>query len=161
MAIDKETLNKLMEVEGDCAGVVFRTDADYIRKVAGDEALEKVEEETGRMGYRIDYSAIKSGAMLSIGLRVVSLLAIKEALNWDDKHIMEMGCAAPKKSFITKLIMRFAVSMDKIVRVIPEYWHKHYTIGSLKVIKMDIEMQRTNLELRRPKNLISYLMLIL
>jgi hypothetical protein len=84
------------------------------------------------MGYPIDYSTVKAMAWYPIGLRAISLLAIKRALNWDDAQIKEMGKNAPKYSLITKLMLRYFANPDIIAPRAGTYWHKNYSVGSLE-----------------------------
>ena len=103
--INKEELNKLIETEGEVKGVVFQTDAKYVLEKEGEAGLKKIEDKIKEVGLSIDY---KSGAMDSypIGLRIASLLLIKEVFSWPDSEIRNIGATAPKTSFIVKLLMK-------------------------------------------------------
>jgi hypothetical protein len=144
--INKEDLNKLAEAEGEVKGVVFQTDAKYILEKEGETGLKKIEDKIKELGFPIDY---KSGAMDSypIGLRIVSLLLIKEVFSWPDSEIRNMGYVAPKTSFIVKLLMKFFISMEKFVKKIPTFWNQHYTRGKLEVINFDNEKKELSLRL--------------
>ena len=83
--ITKELAQQLMKAEGEGRGVHFKNDAEYILKKEGPEALKKVEEETERLGFPIKYGEIKTTGFYPAGLRAISLLAIQQALGWDEE----------------------------------------------------------------------------
>jgi hypothetical protein len=132
-----ETLNneikKLIKIEGKVIGEVFKTDAEYILEKKGEKGLERVQKETEKLGYPIDYQKIKSTDWYPIGLRVISLLAIRRAFGWGGKEIEEMGEAAPKISFITKMFLRTFFSPEMVARAASRIWPRHYSIGRLKI----------------------------
>lgn len=130
--MNKQELIEIAQKEGKVRGVVFYTDAAYVRRHEGEEALRGIEEETKKMGYPIDYSEMKPPAWYPVGLRAVSLLAIKKVLNWDDEQIKEMGRSAPKYSIITKLLLRYFARPRAIENKLGTYWRKHYSVGSLE-----------------------------
>lgn len=129
--ITKEEIERIFETPGKVRGVVFFTDAKYILEKKGKEGLEKVKEETKRMGHFIDYQKINSFEWYPVGLRVISLLAIKRAFGWSEKEIFEMGNYAPKVSIIVKLLLKYFISLKRSVQEVPRYWRKHYTIGKI------------------------------
>ncbi len=145
--INKEELNKLIETKGEVKGVVFQTDAKYVLEKEGEAGLKKIEEKVKELGYPIDY--YKGGAMDShpIGLRIVSLLLMKDIFSWPDSEIRNIGYIAPKTSFIIKLLMRFFISIEKFVKKIPSIWTQHYTRGKLEVLSFSKEKKELSLRL--------------
>ena len=129
--VSKEEIQKIMNIDGKVRGVALYTDAEYVRRHEGEEALQRVEEETREMGCPIDYSGVKAMGWYPLGIRAVSLLAIKTTMNWSDEQIKEMGRSAPKYSIITKLMLRYFVSLETLVGKLETYWRKNYSQGSL------------------------------
>jgi len=127
-----EEIKKIMEVEGKVRGVVFQTDAEYVRLKKGEEGLKTLEKKTKEFGYPIDYDQVKTMEWYPVGLRVISLLAAKEAFNWGEKEIWDMGNSAPKYSFIVKMLMKYFLSARRSFQESPKYWIKHYNIGKLE-----------------------------
>ena len=146
--IKKEELDKLMKIEGEVRGVVFQTDAKYVLEKEGEEGLKKLEERVKELGYPIDYSGGEALDSHPIGLRVISLLLIKDTFGLSNSEIKRMGYVAPRTSFIVKLLMKFFVSFKKIITETPRYWAKHYTIGSLEVISLDEETKDVSIRLK-------------
>ena len=130
--MNKEELVEIAQKKGEVRGVVFHTDAEYVRRHEGEEALRSIEEETKKMDYPVNYSEMKAMAWYPIGLRVVSLLVARKALDWDDEQVKEMGRNAPKYSLITKLMLRYFASPETNVNRLGTYWRKHYSVGSLE-----------------------------
>lgn len=130
-AISKEQIGELVNNDGKVRGAVLHTDAEYIRRHQGEETLQRVEEETKQMGYPVAYGRVKLMDWYPVGLRAISLLAIKKILNWDDEQLKEMGRSAPAYSIITKLMLRYFVSLDILVERLQSYWNKNYSTGSL------------------------------
>lgn len=136
--LKKEELDKLMEIKGEVRGAVFQTDASYVLEKEGEKGLEKLEERVKEFNYPINYRNPQGTDWYPVGLRVISLLLIKDAFNWSDKEIKEMGNTAPKFSFIIKILTKFFISIRKIVEKSPDTWDKHYRdFGKLEGVKVD------------------------
>jgi hypothetical protein len=119
-------------------GAAFHTDARYIRYVMKDTGLDAVRTETNRMGYLIDYDKMITTKWYPLNLRLISLLSAKKTFGWDDEKIMNMGRIAPRYSLITKMMLRYFVSLERVCSEVPKYWQKHYTVG-----RMESELHRS------------------
>lgn len=128
----KEEIKKLMGTPGEARGVVFQTDAEYVQNKKGKEGLLKVKEELKKIGCPVDYENIKATGWYPLGLRAISLLAIKKVFDWGDKEIEDMGNAAPKYSFIVKMFLKYFSTIRMTYDESPKYWVKHYTTGQLE-----------------------------
>jgi len=135
--LKKIEADKLMEMNGQVRGAVFETDAEYIKNRFGDEGINRVESALDKLGYPISYENVKSMQWLPLGLRALSLIVIKDVFNWNDEDVKDMGDAAPKYSFIVKLLMKFFVSPRVAFSHAPEYWVKHYDTGRLEPVELD------------------------
>ena len=135
--LNKEEIDKLLKVKGEVRGVVFQTDGKYVLEKEGEEGLKKLEKRAKELGLPVDYRKGKALDFHPIGLRVISLLLIKDTFGWRDQELWEMGYAAPKTSFMIKILMRFFINLKKFMEKIPLYWVQHYTIGKLEVVKFD------------------------
>lgn len=130
--ITQEEIKRIMEIKGEARGTVFLTDAQCILAKKGKAGLKKVEEKTKEWGYHIDYQNIKSMTLYPIGLRALSILAIKEVFGWGKKDIKEMGHLAPTFSVIVKLVMKYLLSLKLTYQKSPSYWRKYYTVGRVE-----------------------------
>lgn len=136
-----ESIKELMEIKGEARGVHFKNDADFVLKEAGRDGLIKVEEELKRLGYPIKYSEINQFDFYPIGLRAISLLAIKKVLNWPDERVKDLCSYAMHVSWIIKLFMKYFFSLDKVCREAPKFWEKYFTLGELNVEELNEEKQ--------------------
>ena len=137
--IIKEELDKLMEIKGKVRGAVFQTDAKNVLEKEGEEGLQKLEKRVKDLGYDIDYRSGKATDWHPVGLRIISLLLIKDTFSWSDAEIREMGKRAPKFSFLVKFIFKLFAPLRKLLKEIPTDWKEHYTIGEMEVPKFDEE----------------------
>jgi hypothetical protein len=152
MALNKEELKSLMEIPGETRGVVFQTDRDYILNKKGQEGISKIQDTVKKVGYDIDYINARAMSLHPVGLRVISLLVIKDTFGLSDEEIKKMGMTAPKFSFIIKLLMKFFFSVRKIAEKAPEIWLKHYkNAGVLELINLDEEKKEMILRLNNFK----------
>ena len=132
--ITEEKIEEMIKTEGRVKGEVFKTDAEYVLEKKGEKGLKILQKETEKLGSPIDYRKIKSADWYPVGLRVVSLLAAMRAFGWQEKEIEKMGASAPKISFIVRIFMKFFLSPEKVAKISPKLWPRHYTIGSLKIV---------------------------
>jgi hypothetical protein len=136
--LNKEIIDKLMEIKGEARGVVLKTDEEYILKEKGKKGLEKLEKRLKELGHPIKYNQIKTMNFYPVGLRILSLLVIKEIFNFDDKEIQRMGIFATKMSFIIKLFTKYFLSLRRVLmNEAPKIWTKHWTVGKLVPVKLD------------------------
>lgn len=145
--LNQEEITKILSHRGDVRGAVFKTDAEYIARLASAADLKKVEQKLKEWGVSLDYQVVMPMAWYPVAWRVLSLLAVREVLNWDDQAIREMGRNAPKASVIVKLFFKLFPDIGKFAQQIPHYWSKHYTEGSLEVISLDKEKREMVLHL--------------
>lgn len=137
--LTKKEFEKLLEIPGKVRGVVFQTDAEYVRDKKGKKGVVAVEKELERLGFPINYKNIKAISWYPLGLRVVSLLVIRNMFNLQDSDIEEMGNLAPKYSLIVKLLMKYFLTIDMTYKESPKYWEKHYTVGRLETPGYSLE----------------------
>ena len=138
--ITKEVIGKLMEINGEARGVVFKTDSEYILKEKGEEGIKKIEDTLKGLGHPIKYKEIETLNFYPIGLRVLSLLVVKEIFNYNDEKIKEIGFFATKTSLIIKLFVKYFLSLERVFyKESSKMWQKHYTIGELVPVKLNQE----------------------
>ena len=135
--LSREEIDNLMKIEGDVRGTVLLTDARYIRNKEGEEALGIIMDRVRELGCPIEYNGIKAMEWLPLRLRAISLPVIRDVFGWSDDDIKAMGIAAPKHSFIVKLLVKFFISFPTAIGNAPEYWLKHYSVGRLEIAEIN------------------------
>ena len=133
--ITKEEIKKLAAIKGKVRGQVFLTDIGYIKEKKGREGVRLLKEKIAEWGNPIDYEKAEALKWYPVGLRVISLLAIKEVFGWGDKEIFALGSNAPKFSLIVKVLMRYFLSVQKTFKEGSKYWEKHYSVGALEPVE--------------------------
>jgi hypothetical protein len=157
LTVSRDEINEIFDCNGRVRGVALCTDAEYLRRHEGEDALLNVQKVTQEMGHPIDYRNIKPMEWYPIGLRATSLNAIVESFNWNDEQLRKMGISAPKYSIITKMMLRYFVSVGMIVNRIQMYWNKNYTVGTIEA-KLDDSSVFIRLEdCKIPRSLFPYL----
>jgi hypothetical protein len=152
-----EGVTRIFKEPGKLRGVVLYTDAKYVRRHYGAQALGDAEAITAELGHPICYDSIKTMAWYPAVLRGISLLAIAKALDFQADDLRQMGWAAPRNSIITKLMMRYFASLRMLVDKLPAYWRRNYTVGSLTGQMYDHSVQLRLEGLDIPQELFPYL----
>src|SRR3989344_5526915 len=119
--LSKELAQKIMETKGEARGTALKTDSDFVLREKGEEGLMAVEKTLKELGFPIKYKEINTMEFYPIGLRIISILAIKETFVLSYEQIEEMGQSAPKVSLIVKLFLKYflILSMEKAIQEIP------------------------------------------
>jgi len=133
----KEEADRIMSLPGEARGSSFITDALYVRSRGGDEAMRQIQAETERLGHPIDYDSITGMTWHPLGLRVLSLVVIRDFFDLDDAGLTEMADYAPKRSFIMRMLIRYFVSLKAFAGQFESGWEKHYTVGTLRAEALD------------------------
>ncbi len=145
--LDKKLIQSLLKKKGEVRGVTLQTDLGFIEHRAGVEAVKKVEKALKEAGASLEYEKIKGIDFYPIGLRMASLLAIKQVLDLSEKDIELMGRTAPKHSWIIKLFSRFFFSIQEMTVQAQKMWKKHYTVGRLEA-EADEKKRRIKVRVR-------------
>ncbi|MBI4359443.1 MAG: hypothetical protein HY577_02595 [Candidatus Nealsonbacteria bacterium] len=141
-------VKRSMQLKGEVRGVVFKTDFEYILNREGKEGMEKLEDKFREIGRPIRYAEINALDFYPIGLRVISLLAIKDIFGFSDEEIKKIGQAAPKFSLIIKLFTKYFLSITLTARQAPAMWERHYRAGQLTIVEINEKERRIILRLR-------------
>lgn len=133
--IQKIEIENLMQIKGNVRGGIIQAYTVFIREKTGEEGLKAIENKMDEFGYPFEFNKIKIGEWYPGALSVSIILVAKDLFNWTEKDIFEMGNSAPKYSFISKIVMRYFLSLEKIIKEIPNYWKNHFDFGELESYK--------------------------
>jgi hypothetical protein len=135
--ITRAEFQEIIKLEGQVRGSALKTDAACVESREGKEGLHKVEQSFRQLGYPIEYKQFKGMGWYPLCLRVLSLCVIRDTFDMDDSEIQTMGDIAPKFSFLVKVFMKFTGVSGNVVDSVPDYWRMHYSIGDVRVSKID------------------------
>lgn len=133
----KEEADKLMKVSGNINGALLKALYEFIMNKKGEEGVEKVEKRLAELGYPFDLKRISSFGWYPAPYICLVCLVILEVFDWDEKEAYQIGYDSPLYSIITKLLIKYLVSLDKIYPEIPRYFKKHYDFGSMEGIELN------------------------
>lgn len=135
--ISKEEIERLMAFPGKLIGTGFIDDLDFLLKEKGEEGVKKVEEAMAELGYPLEYKKLKNFEWYPVGHYLLSILVAKELFEWDDETIRRMGANAQKVSLITKVMMKFFVSIERVFKEATKYWNMYFTAGKLEDVEIN------------------------
>ncbi len=133
--ISKEEIDELIKIPGKVRGQVFLTDFEYVKNKKGTEGARLLRGKIKEWGDLIDYEKINVTEWYPVGWRIISLLAIKEVFNLENKDFFDLGDCAPKYSFIVKMLMKYFLSTQKTFEEASNYWKKHYSVGEIETVE--------------------------
>ncbi|MBZ9572451.1 hypothetical protein KJA15_03915 [Patescibacteria group bacterium] len=135
--ISKKEIKRLISLPGKLIGTGLIEDLDFILKEKGEEGVKKVEKAMAELGYPLKYRELKNFKWYPVGYYLLSVLVAKELFEWDDETIRRMGANAQKISLITKIMMKYFVTMRKCFQEISNYWNMYYTVGKMEGIDLN------------------------
>ena len=144
----KETAEILLNFDGMVKGESFRTHGEYIRYREGEEGVRRVEEKMAELGVPIKFKNIKPLQWYNEGKSSLIIVIAKEIFNWTEDDIYEMGRFSAKSSFIVKVLMRYFVSLEKVLSQAPVYWKKYCSFGEVQPIELNKKDQYILLRLK-------------
>lgn len=118
-----------------CKGAIFKVNANYIRKIAGDDGLRKVTENVGRKWPHFDVRVMKEKDWFPLQMRIDFLEACKGELGWDDKRIFLMGSDAAQHSSIIMSFISYFLNVNKAIKYAPELWNHNYNTGKIEILE--------------------------
>lgn len=130
--ISKEEFKKLEREKGNVIGVALKNNFEFVLEKKGEAGIKKIEEQLKKIGFPLKYREIKSFQWFPEKMNLILLLVIRRTFNWDDEIMREMGRWTAKSSIITRIMMKYFVSLERVSKEINKYWRKYHTFGSLK-----------------------------
>ena len=131
--ISQEELNKIKQIQGKIIGFSFREDFEFIKNKKGEEGLRKIERALQDLGYFFKPDDIKKYQWYPWYQNILILVLAKNIFHWNEKVFWEWGRFNAKISFIAKLMMKFFVSFERLLKEAGNYWQRYFTLGKLEV----------------------------
>lgn len=129
--LDKTQIKKILKIKGEVRGATLVGDKEYILSHCGERKLEEIEKKLQDLGVKLNYKEIKDLHFYPIGLRIISLLAIKEVCDLSEEEIKNLCSLQPKFSLIVKIFARFLLSPRKALEQTSKFWREYFTVGDL------------------------------
>lgn len=150
MADLKEEFEKLNpgKIKGEMIGLALENHFSFILKKEGKEGVKKVEEGLAQLGYPLKYEEIKNFQWYPRIMDEAIYFVIKRVLGWEDEVFRESGRWGAKVSYITRIMMKYFLSIERVFREVSNYWRKYYTIGKLEPVEINLKERYLILELK-------------
>ena len=131
--LNKELVENLLKIKGETRGFTLRYDGEYVLKSQGEAGLKKLEKELDSLGCPIEYKAIRATGFFPVGMRAISLLAMKKMFDFDNEKIREIGAFHPKFPMGIRLFVKYIYSPYEILKTAQRMWRIYYTIGEVSI----------------------------
>jgi len=144
----KEIADELMKIKGNVRGEVMRVDASFIREKEGEEGISVVEKKMEELGYPFAFKDIKPLSWYPEAQSVLVIIVAKESFDWTESDIFELGDYAPKISFLSKMFIKYFVSLERILKESPKYWKTHFDFGELEPAEINEKEKRVVIRIK-------------
>ncbi len=124
----------LLVEKGHVKAEVLLNYAHYIERKEGKEGLKRVEDRMAELGASVSLGGSRNVQWMRVGINSLLLLVCKEQFQWTEKDIRDMGYVTSKISFITRMLVRFFVSREKVLKEANRHWRKYFDFGSLEAV---------------------------
>jgi len=152
MAHLKEEFEKLdlEKIKGEVIGLTLENYFSFILEKEGEEGVRRVEDGLAQLGYPLKHKEIKNFQWYPRIMDEAMYFATKRVLNWGDEVFRESGTWGPRVSYITRIMMKHLISIERVFREVSNYWRKYYTVGNLVPIEISTEEKYLIIELDIP-----------
>jgi len=139
----KKEADEVMTKKGNVRGDVLRDHFLYVKEKEGEEGLKEMEKIMEELGYPLEFNDIKVLEWYPDAYCGLMLLLLKKHFGWTERDIQDMGTGVLRYSFIvTRLLLRYLVSAEKLLEAAPLTWRKHLDFGELEVVEHNKEEKR-------------------
>ena len=121
--------------EPNCRGALFIANMAYVKKIAGEGGVAKVEQVLAKKHPQVVLGQIQEKDWVPLRARIDFLEACKEELGWDDKRLIAMGVDAVAHSAIVKFLMNYFLSIKTAINHAPEIWRQNYSSGKIVILE--------------------------
>lgn len=133
----KDEIQAISETKGNVKGELLRSYFKYIKIKEGDEGVAKVEKMTEEIGFSFKGSDIMPFHWYPAFYEPMIVLAAKEAFNWTDEDVFELGFNIVKFSLLVRTMLQLFVSPEKLFNQARKYWNQNYDFGDLESAEME------------------------
>ncbi len=137
--LTKAEADRVMMIPGHCKGLVIMANLDYARNRGGDRAIRQIESRLQELGYALKLSQVKPMAQYPDAVSVLIILLIKEIFSLSDKDICDMGGAAIRISPFIKVLSKYFLPLETVLKKVPGNWGKYFDFGRIEIAEHNKE----------------------
>jgi len=146
--VSEKELEKLKVVKGKVIGIALKDDFEFIKKKRGEEGVKMVEQEMERLGCPLKYKEIKSFEWYPEKMNLLLFVAQK-VFDWNDDTMREMGRFGASVSIMSKIMMKYFISIEGLMKAASKYWSHYHNTGSLVPVEVNKKQRYAIAEIRR------------
>ncbi len=135
--LHREEADRLKEIKGQVRGEAIIANLAYAIKKGGPEITDKITARLKELDCFLDLKNIKPNEKYPEAVSVIIVILIKEILSLKKEDIITMGGVAIKISPLMKIMGRYFISMEALIKQGPKYWDKYFDFGRLEVAEYD------------------------
>ena len=137
MELSKDIIRQIKKNKGKAIGAGPKGNLEFVLLKEGIEKVREIERELEKLGYPLKFEAIRRFDWYPEAYNLFLLEIIKKILNWQDSEIREMGRFEARISLITKIMMKYFISPQRVLKEVGRYWRNYHTSGKLTVEEFD------------------------
>jgi hypothetical protein len=137
--ISKKEFDRLIKFNVEVRGNGLKNIANFILREKGEAGLREVSDAINQLGYKLNYNTVRGMDFYPIGLVPISLLVTQKLFNFGNKEFQQMGELDAKFTSLTRIFIKYFVSLDKAVKAAPTMWRTYNTAGDLRVTEYNKE----------------------
>ena len=143
----KEDVKTLLSIKGEVRGKLSHH-AEAIVSFSGEKGLKEVEGLLEKLGYPMERENLQRVRYYKIGEMILYLMAIKEALNWDEKKFKKMGRTVGKKLVIIKYLSPlFRLNNKFFFERLPQFSNRFFKGLKMTPLEADLSGKQGKFEI--------------
>lgn len=135
--LSKEEIKEIENIGGKVRGFSLREDLEFLKAKKGEDGLEKILQTMKELGYPLEPEKIKNFDWYPWYQNILLIVLAQRVFNWGKEEFREWGLFSAQISFMAKLIMKFFVSIDRVLKGANDYWRRYFSEGKIEVEVFD------------------------
>lgn len=137
----KEDVKDILSIKGAVRGKMSHH-AEAIEKIAGKEALKKIERKLKDWGHPMPKEELQKFRFYRIGEMILYLMAIRETLGWGKSDFEKMGRVVGKNLVIIKYLSPFfRLNQDFFFEKLPQFSNRFFK--DLKMVPLKVDPKKS------------------
>jgi hypothetical protein len=133
----KKEAEEIMKIEGRERGVDIKNLIKYAKLKKGEDGHKKIVEALDSIGYELpDTDKIDDMEWIPASVPTMYMIAMYIVFEWDENDLFEMGKRVLAFSPLTKIFIRYFISVPKTFKTAADKWNNHYDFGHAEAIEI-------------------------
>ncbi|MFH1451441.1 MAG: hypothetical protein ABIF89_02425 [bacterium] len=150
--LNSEEIEKIKKLEGKARGQTIKNALQSTELIEGKEGLEKLKvrlkELNCWMDIYQDYKIIKIFDWYPMWYDIMPIVVAADLFAWDEEKLKTFGAYNQRVSFFEKVLLKYFISLELVLKFTPERWRKNYSVGDLAFLDFNEDEGRATLVLK-------------